>query len=263
MSTTDHMPTVRVMKVLSTIADYDEGLTLTDIAEQTQISKGTLHPILATLVEHNYLSKTEENGHYRIGAECFKVGYSFVRNVNVMDVIKEKMDEIVHEFSEICQLGVFQNNEVFYISKSEPYRAIKLMSSIGRSLPAYASALGKALLSQLSNDEIRDLYKDGLKPLTGNTITDVEVLIKQIEKVRETRIATERGESSPDIECVAVPLRQDDTIFAAMSVSIPIYRSTPEQIEAIRKTLAEKRDEIENYIKTANIQFNLSDYYSK
>lgn len=254
-----HKPTERVVLILKTISEHDTGCTLTDICHFTGISKGTAFPILSTLTELGFLYKHPSTNLYTIGAECFRIGYSFLRNMNIFDIIRDAMDEIVHECSEICQLGIFQNGEVFYIAKSEPYRAIKLMSSIGRSLPAYASALGKCLLSGLNDDEIRELYSSGLKPLTQNTIIDIERLIEQIHSVRINHYASEQGESSPDIECIAVPLTNKNKVFAAMSISIPIYRSSPKQLKKMQTILLEKKNQLEAFISTSGININLTD----
>lgn len=255
---TIHKPTERVVLILKAVSECDSGCTLTDICQMTGISKGTAFPILCTLTDLGFLYKHPQTNIYTIGAECFRAGYSFLRNINIFSIITDTMDEIVHECSEICQLGIFQNGEVFYIAKSEPYRAIKLMSSIGRSLPAYASALGKCLLSGLTDEEIRQLYASGLKPLTQNTIIDIEVLIEQIHAVRQENYASERGESSPDIECIAVPLSNRGKVFASMSISIPIYRSSPKQLKKMQSVLLEKKKKLEDFMNTSGITINLT-----
>ncbi len=68
------------------------------------------------------------------------------------------MKDIVFVCGEICQLGVLDGSDVLYIEKTEPKQAIKLESYVGKNLPAYATALGKCLLSGLNDDEIRKLY---------------------------------------------------------------------------------------------------------
>ena len=255
---TIHKPTERVVNILKCISESEKGCTLTTITNTTGISKGTAFPILSTLVECGFLFKNPVSNVYTIGPECFSTGYTFLNNINIYDVITDTMDEIVHECSEICQLGTFQNGEVLYIAKSEPYRAIKLMSNIGRSLPAYASALGKCLLSSLDDSEIREFYSGGLKPLTQNTITDIDVLIEQVRNVRTTHYAAEKGESSPDIECIAVPLECQNKIFAAISISIPIYRSSPKQIKKMLSLLLNEKEKLENFIKSSGISVNLT-----
>lgn len=250
----NHNPTERVVFILNTISESKDGCTLTEICEKTKISKGTAFPILSTLVNLKMVLKNPKTNIYTIGIESFKIGYSFFKNINIYELIKDTMNEIVYEVSEICQLGIFKDGKVFYISKVEPYRAIKLMSSIGQSLPAYASALGKCLLSQLTNSEIEKMYEKGLKPLTPNTITDINILLKQIDEVRKNKIATEYGESSVEIECIATPLvDKNGNIFAAMSVSIPRYRSSPKQMKKIERILFEKKKKLEDFINFSNI----------
>lgn len=255
---TIHKPTERVIDILKCVANSEKGCTLTSITNTTGISKGTAFPILSTLTDYGFLYKSPQSNLYTIGAECFSTGYSFLNNIDIFDVITDTMDEIVHECSEICQLGTFQNGEVLYIAKSEPYRAIKLMSNVGRSLPAYASALGKCLLSSLSDEEIKELYSTGLKPLTQNTITDINSLLEQIDNVRINNYAFEKGESSPDIECIAVPLKCHDHIFASISISIPIYRSSARKIKKMLALLLDQKENLENFINTSGVDVTLT-----
>ncbi|NLY08273.1 MAG: IclR family transcriptional regulator, partial [Tissierellia bacterium] len=203
---TTHKPTKRVLDVLNYISSSNEGKNLTDISNQLNISPSTLQPILKTLLNEGFID-VDNFKFYRIGINSFITGQKYVNNTNTFSIIKKEMKEIVHKCNEICQLGVHDNIEpgnVIYLYKEEPYQAIQLMSSIGLSLPAYASALGKCLLSQFTDEEIKMIYNHGMEKLTNNTITDVDILIKQIREMEKLGYSHEVGESSPDIECYAI-----------------------------------------------------------
>lgn len=91
--------------------------------------------------------------------------------------------------------------------------------------------VGKALLSGLTNEEVRALYAGGLPRLTEQTITDVETLLAQLEAVRRGELAMEREESTDQLACWAAPLRRKGTVFAALSISVPLFRCREEKIE--------------------------------
>lgn len=256
MSEQLHNPTKRVIDILGLLSENNNGLTLNDISKNLKLPKSTIFPILRTLSLTNFVYKDETTLNYFIGVNAFKVGYAFLDHFNMLDIIKKHMRNIVDKIDEICQLGILDKTEVIYIAKIEPVQPVKLESSVGKSLPAHATALGKALLSRYSENEIRELYKDGLKKLTKNTITDIETLIKEIETIKEGSIAYETSQSKEEIECLSVPLKIKDIIFAAISVSIPTYRSSKNKLENIKKILLESKSNIEKELYDTGIPVN-------
>ena len=109
----------------------------------------------------------------------------------------------------------------------------------------YGEDARKALLSGLTDDEIRSLYADGLPRLTENTVTDMDTLLAQLAEVRANGMATEREESTPQLACWAVPLRRQDKVFAALSVSVPLFRCSAEKMDMVCQCLREAQAEIE------------------
>lgn len=232
-----HNPTLRVLEIFKVLFVNNNGLSFSEISQITGISKGTLHPILTTLIYEDFLQINENK--INIGKNCFKIGNAYVHSLDFIDTIKPHMKDIVFVCGEICQLGVLDGSDVLYIEKTEPKQAIKLESYVGKNLPAYATVLGKCLLSGLNDDEIRKLYldKNSFQKYTQNTVSDISSLLKQIYEVRANGYAHEIAESNKDIECVAVPLRSDGKIIASISVSLPIYRSNNEKIRSIIEIL--------------------------
>jgi IclR family KDG regulon transcriptional repressor len=243
-----HKPTMRVLEILEAVYHSENGLTLTDISRSTGIFKGTLHPIVNTLLQKEYLESRSQRFH--IGRNCFKLGYSYVNTLSYLNIIKPDMKEIVETCGEICQLGILDGTDVLYVEKIDPKQAVRITSSVGSTLKAYATSLGKCLLSGLSDEAIRQLYPDGLESYTANTVPDLDALLSQAQQVRQQGFIYERGETNIDIECVGVPIKVNHTVLAAMSVSLPSFRSTPEKIEEITKLLKEHAIKIEHTLST-------------
>ncbi|TCS78699.1 IclR family transcriptional regulator [Pectinatus cerevisiiphilus] len=240
------MPTLRVLNIFEAIYNSKKGLTLTEISHNTGIAKGTLHPIITTLVKKEYLENTGTV--ISIGKSAFKLGYAYAHSLSYLYILKPHMREIVIACDEICQLGVLDGNDVLYIEKTEPKQAIRIESSAGKTIKAYATALGRCLLSDLSSKEIAALYPEGLSAYTANTVTDKNTLLKILSAVRQKGYAHEVGETNIDIECIAVPIKIKNKIYAAISVSLPIFRSNPEKIMHIINVLQFHQRAIETEI---------------
>lgn len=239
-----HKPTERVVNVLREIRYSESGLTLKEISDKTNIPMSTLSPIVKTLLMNKFLEQHENK--YVLGLELFKIANSYVNTSNALTIIKDYMKNIVDECNEICQLGIYEKSgQVFYLAKVEPTQSIKIISNVGTKIAANASALGKALLSQFSENEIREVFKDGMKKYTENTITSVDKLIKQIDEFKEVGYFEEMGEVSEDIRCIAIPLIIRKNIVAALSISVPIFRANEERILNIKNILLKYKSRIE------------------
>lgn len=241
-----HKPTQRVIDILNFLETKSKGATQTEISNATSIPKSTLFPILKTLEENRFLMC--EDNYYKIGIMMWCIGQNFSKSSAILELIKEKMQEIVTEVNEICQLSILTGQYTTYIEKVNPKQPVQLISSVGKMIPAYATSLGKSLLSNLNYDELKNIYPNGLTALTENTITDIDVLYKQIEDIRKDGYSYEVEESMRDIICFAVPLKQKDKVKYAISVSIPKYRATKSKKEKIIKCLLQKKEEINEII---------------
>jgi DNA-binding IclR family transcriptional regulator len=101
--------------------------------------------------------------------------------------------------------------------------------------------------------ELKTLYPDGLKAYTSRTITDFDVLYKQLKEIRKTMIATEDGEVNEQSGCISVPLFKGEDILAAISVSVPSFRMTDEKTELIKKLLLESKAKIETFFREHDV----------
>ncbi|HIE37629.1 MAG TPA: IclR family transcriptional regulator, partial [Anaerolineae bacterium] len=112
----------------------------------------------------------------------------------------EKLQVAVH----LAQLA---GPEILYIDKIETHRSLPLYSRIGRKAPIYCTGLGKALLAFSPPERIRLILDQvDLRPYTRNTITEREVLLRELQKIREKGYAVDREEHEEGISCIAAPI---------------------------------------------------------
>ena len=250
-----HNPTIRVIRIFEALNNSSSGLTLSELAKETDCPKSTISPIIYTLLSKNYIYKDKNTSKYNIGIKSFLIGSSYSSNCNSIDIVKKEMEDIVSSCNEVCQLGVLIDYNVFYLAKVDPEQPIKLLSYVGAQFPAYATAHGKALLSGCSNEDIEHTYKNGLKPFTKKTITDVNELLKQIEEIRKGGLAYEFEEINQYTGCFALPLRKNNKVVAAISISFPLFRASKEKLNLIENILYKKRIIIEQLINELDLKF--------
>lgn len=238
-----HKPTERVLNILNLLSVNPDGLTLTEISKMISVPKSTLYPILQTMTDTNYIQLGKNSFRYKLGISTFCIGSSYSQDEYMLEFVTSIMKQIVSEIKEICQMGILEGNNVLYVLKEEPDVGldIRIISRVGKRIPAYCTALGKALLSNHTIEEIKQLYPKGLTPYTENTITDFDRLAQQLAIIQEEHISKEYEEITKGLCCYAVPLESNGKIIAALSVSIPNFRATAENLELVTKLLLNAR----------------------
>lgn len=243
-----HKPTWRVVSILNFISS-GKGASLVECSNALGIPVGTIYPILQTLVDLQYLSYNAESRRYCTGLRLFLVGSSYVSGNNWYSSINSILSDSASRCGgETLHLAKLEGGNVLYIIKVESTQSVRTYSSVGVMLPAYGTALGKALLSDMSIEDLHRLYPDGLKKITPHTITSFEVLHTQLEEVRKTGFAYECEESNKDVRCIARPLRRNGHAVAAISVAMPVFRYDDEKKALIEKELAAAGTRIEEML---------------
>ena len=240
-----HRSTERILDILELVSNSDLGLTLSELSQLLNIPKSSIFPIVHTLEDRRYLWQDPNTMRYLPGPYMHTLGMR-PSHSNDMQPIINIMQHIVSVCNETCQFGVLDNSNVLYLAKVDSPQPIRMISWVGRRLPANAVAIGKALLSDLSDDKVRNLFSDGLPSLTPNTITDINILLAQLAVIRRIGIATENEESTPQLACWAIPLHYKGKVFAAFSISVPLFRCSEEKISLVKKALLDAQITLED-----------------
>ncbi|EAI8456509.1 IclR family transcriptional regulator [Campylobacter coli] len=246
-----HQPTLRVLNILELLAK--EKLTLSTIAKKLNIPAGTLWPILQTLQEKQYIRCDLKNKSYYLDFKILELGYNIKSENSIFEMIKKHMKNIRNLTNQTCQMGILKEENVLYLEKIDANNPVQLKSFIGTSYPAYATSLGKALLSNKNKEELKKIYPNNFEKITENTLKNIDELYQQIEQIKKEKIAIESGEINPQIECMAIGIEHKNKIIAAISISYLIYCSNKAFREKNKKILLEEKNKIEKALK---IHFN-------
>lgn len=238
-----HRPTIRVLEILETLAESEEGVTLTELSIRIGSSKGTLFPIIKTLVEYKY-AHVDEALRYSLGFRSCLLASSFTNSNPWLELIHNEMQNLVDACDEVCQLGILDGDNVLYIDKIQSKRAVQLVSYIGKRLPANKTALGKTLLANLTDEQIKQIFIHHNHQEEFSVMT-LQKLFDEIHFVRQYGYAIDDREINEETKCYAVSLCQGSVTIAALSVSLPYFRDTKEIREKILQQLFEKKQLIE------------------
>lgn len=222
-----HKMLEKALCILELVAGEEDGLLFTDIVDRLEIPKSSAHSLLFTLESMGYLEKKESTKKYRVGLKAFEIGSAFSERDGLYRYVKEILKELVEEVGETAHYATLDGVDVVYLNKYDCSHVVRMISHIGKRVPAHATAIGKAILAAKENEEIIRLYQqEELPVLTENTIKTRTKLIQCLERIRYTGFALEKEESTPGIQCIAVGVKNDKLQQnIAISIAVPISRA--------------------------------------
>jgi IclR family acetate operon transcriptional repressor len=206
------------------------GLSLAECSASLGYSKATTHRILRTLAARGFLRVDLERGLYTLGAANLRLGMTFLEQLDIRTEALPVLRELGERTEETVHLGVLDGSDVIYIEKIESTHAVRMFSRIGRTMPAYSTGIGKAILSHLRPDELDQALPEKLEPRTPATITVRAALVRHLADVRRRGYSTDNVENEDGIRCVGAPVfDHSGHVCAGISVAGPATRVTADR----------------------------------
>ncbi|WP_161972978.1 IclR family transcriptional regulator [Halostella pelagica] len=243
--------TERSITVLQAVKEMD-GATISDLVQELEIAKSTVHAHLSTLQKHGLLAK--ENNRYHLGLRLFHLG-QHVRGDNVkFELAGETVEDLAEMVNENADFTVVENGRLLTIHNStnpnDPFKS-------GGYFHMHSTAAGKAILAALPREDVElVIERHGTPEFTEHTITEMEELYATLEEVRKRGYAYNDQEAADSLRGVGTVVNNPDgSIFGALSVGGPAYRIQGDLLHekiptALRDKAAELEEKIEEYERT-------------
>ena len=219
----------RALSLLNDLAEMDEA-TLKELALRTGMAPSTAHRFLMTMQRHGIVTFDEITQSWMIGVTTYQIGSSFVRRTNIVETSRPFMRELMEATGETANLAIAADGEVVFISQVETHEPIRAFFPPGKRGQMHASGVGKALLSEFSDDTVqRIMQKHGLPSFTPNTITSFKDLFDDLEQIRVRGWAIDNEERNIGMRCLAAAIYNGHgEAVAGISISGPSVRMTDE-----------------------------------
>ena len=234
------------LEILNDVSDRQEPVSFKEICETAQMPKSTVHNLVQTLFNMNYLSQDPITGKYTVGMRSFITGNAYRVTNPAQIMAKEIVERVARQSNETTHYAVLEGTDVVYIYKFDSTHSIRVYSQVGKRVPAHVTAIGKAILSGYTDEELRSFYPDPVLPaLTPSSITSLDALLVQLRQVRATSVAFENEESSPQVKCIAVSvMNTKGRPVAGLSLAMPVYRGE-DDTPALARLLLDAKQELE------------------
>jgi IclR family KDG regulon transcriptional repressor len=222
----------RGLNILALLADADEPMGLTEIAQKLSVDKSTAFHLLRTLASNRFAEQDPKDRRYTLGLRVVELSRRALDRIELRTVAKPCLKLLQQRVGESAHLAVLGGGHVVYVDNVASDATLNVHTEIGHRAPSHCTAIGKALIAWLSPEDLKGLV-DGapLTRFTPRTITTLRELIPHLETVRERGYAVDDEEFDAGVRCVATAVRDyRGEVVASVGISGPTVRLTLERM---------------------------------
>lgn len=229
------------LMVLDTIGDATPPLRFSELSVMTGLPKGTLHRILAALIEYRFVRYEDSDQTYRLGTRLFELAHRVWEDFDIRGAAEPELIRLANEAGETSRLAIREGHEVVYIDQKQSPHAVALRYAVGSRGPAYCSSTGKAILAFLEPaTQAEVLRRIEFKRITPNTLMDARELKAQLDLGKARGYLIDDEEQAVGVRAVAAPiLDARGRPMAAISISGPAYRLGLDKLHVLGRDLIE------------------------
>lgn len=240
----------RGLDMLELLSEAPKGLALHEISRSLSLPKSSAFNLIHTLLSKRFVQYDPQTQLYALSLRAFEVGSAALAGTDIEWLLHAHMREIAAECNETVHCGVPDGADVVYVGKVESTRSIRMTSRIGARMPLYCTAMGRAILACLSDEQALALLEhQRLEPVTPHTVSSREALLRELAVTRAHGYATEREETNENVCCVGVAIRgREGSARYAISISAPIFRAGEADMRGYARLLLKAQGQIERYL---------------
>ena len=223
---------MRAFQILSLMRESGP-MTIREVAAGLDLPRSSVHELMHTLATLGAISPADGGGgRFTLGLLLHELGSAYLSAVDLAREGQRAAERVAAACGETVHLASLDGIEVVYLAKVDSIHAVRMVSAVGRRLPAHCTGVGKALLAGLPDDDLARRFggdEASLPAMTPNSIPTVGALRKALSETRRRGYATDDCESNRDVRCVAAPVYDHEgAVVGAMSISVPVSRTAPD-----------------------------------
>lgn len=231
----------RMFQLLDILASREEAISLKEISEISGLHPSTAHRILNDLTIGRLVDRPE-TGSYRLGMRLLELGNLVKGRLSVRDTALAPMRELHKLIQQPVNLSVRQGDEIVYVERAYSERSgMQVVRAIGGRAPLHLTSVGKLFLAADEPHRVRAYAaRTGLQGNTRNSITQLAVLERELQRCRQMGVARDNEELEIGVRCMAAGVYDDqDRLVAGLSISAPADRIDENWLPKLKATAAE------------------------
>lgn len=239
----------RALDALEALAEARGPVGVSDIARTIGATKSAVFRILVNLERRGYVLRDPTSSKYQLGGRLVQLGYHALATFDVRERARPVLEALHERFNETVNLAIPVNGRLLYIDMIESEHGLRMAARIGATDEMHSTALGKAILSFLPEEQREQVLRSPLAKRTAQTNTDPASLRQELERIRASGVAEDHGENEPGACCYGSPIFDHaGNVTAAVSISAPERRLRGEVAEEVRQAVLAAAQDITDRI---------------
>ncbi len=210
----------RAMSLFELLADSQTGLTLSQLSRKLDIPKSTAHYLLHTLHTRGYVQREADGHRYSLGLRLADVAHADTAEASLRALALPYLQNLVARLGLTATVAVRHSAESVIVARVEARQDAGGGAWVGRHMDLHCTAQGKALLTDLSDEELSKIFAGReLARFTPKTISSISALKAHLVDVRTKGFAVNDEEMVLGVRAVAAPVVDSfGTVIACSSV---------------------------------------------
>ncbi|MCL6442433.1 MAG: IclR family transcriptional regulator [Alicyclobacillus sp.] len=211
------------IRLLRQFSPESPELGVKELSERLGLHKNKVFRLVRTLCEEHVIQQNPETRKYSLSVGAFEIGSVFYHEIDICTVAFPILEILASRLGEVIQMAIYDSGDVVYLLKFPEDQATMFFNGMGRRVPCYCTAVGKALLAFQTQSEIDRVTQLPMQQFTRNTVTDPVKLRAELELIRERGYADSREQYRKGMSALAVPIFDDmsNRVVAAISLTCP------------------------------------------
>jgi IclR family pca regulon transcriptional regulator len=216
----------RGLAILSSFHSDRPLIGVSELSRELELSRSTAHRYVATLAKLGYLQQDPDSKRYRLGPKVLDLGFSAINSMDLREVSAPYLRQLSDETGFTVNLAILDGADVVYIERCRTagpaQREIDLNLHVGSRLPAYCTAMGKAILAFYPEDQLEEIIaRIDFAPRGPNTITSAKAFRAALARIREAGIAVNDEELAYGLRSIAAPIHaRSGEVVAALNLAV-------------------------------------------
>ncbi|WP_191602123.1 IclR family transcriptional regulator [Marinomonas algicola] len=236
------------LSVIEALAAEPKGIGVSELSRNLELTKSNTFRLLQTLIVSGYV-RQDQNKQYFATMKSWKIGQMIMEKLDLPRLSISQMQYLSSITGEAVYLSVLDGLSTLYIEKIESTKGIRTYTPKGGNAPIHCVATGKALLA-FHYDTLRDKLIGNLDLYTDKTITTIDALDEEVDRIKNQGYAVDRGEYRAEVLSIAAPVfSANKEVIAAIGISAPALNVSEEDITKMSHDVFQAAQSLSNTLK--------------
>jgi DNA-binding IclR family transcriptional regulator len=224
----------KALALLETFGGERRALSLAELAAGAGMTTSSAQRCTHTLVRLGYLERNAQLRRWVLTPRALVLAAAYLSGHTLLEQATTHLVDLNHASGESVSLSERDGTDMVFIARFPSLKRFDIYMPVGRRLPIYCTASGRAYLSALPPEAAqRVLRRSQLRALTPHTLTDPKQILRRIHAAREAGYAWSDQECyRGDVTIAAAVLGEDGAPRAAVNISAPTSRWTLAELRA-------------------------------